>query len=72
MKVQRPATASELRMRHISKTALTHAQLESIARWVDAVITHPTATEEQLDVVYDYVSNAPLTEIAKTVQSLGY
>jgi hypothetical protein len=44
----------------------------SIARWIDAMIQHPDATAEQLDVVYDYVSQAPLTEIAETAQSLGY
>ncbi|WP_262029744.1 hypothetical protein [Microvirga sp. Mcv34] len=51
---------------------ISRAQLESIARWIGAVTSHPDATAEQLDAVYQYVSTASLTEMAETAQSLGY
>ncbi|WP_114944399.1 hypothetical protein [Microvirga calopogonii] len=51
---------------------ISRAQLESIARWIGAVTSHPDATAEQLDAVYQYVSTAPLAELAETAQSLGY
>jgi hypothetical protein len=51
---------------------ISRAQLESIARWIGAVTSHPDATAEQLDAVYQYVSTASLAEMAETAQSLGY
>ena len=51
---------------------LSRAQIESIARWIGAVTTHPDATPEQLDAVYQYVSTARLSDIAETAKSLGY
>ena len=51
---------------------LSRAQLESIARWIGAVTTHPDATPEQLDAVYQYVSTATLSDIAETARALGY
>lgn len=51
---------------------ITRAQLESIARWIGAVTTHPDATPEQLEAVYEYVSTARLSEIAETAKALGY
>ena len=51
---------------------LSRAQLESIARWIGAVTSHPDATAEQLEAVYEYVSTARLSEIAETAKALGY
>jgi hypothetical protein len=51
---------------------LSRAQLESIARWIGAVTSHPDATPEQLEAVYQYVSTARLTDIAETAKSFGY
>lgn len=51
---------------------LSRAQLESIARWIGAVTTHPDATAEQLEAVYRYVSTARLSDIAETAKALGY
>ncbi|MPR12174.1 hypothetical protein [Microvirga tunisiensis] len=61
-----------MRARSINQTAPSHSEVVSIARWVGAVISHPDTTVEQLDAIYDYVSKAPLTEIADTAQSFGY
>jgi hypothetical protein len=72
MTAQSTAAIPDVGTRHINHIALSHAQLVSIARWIDAMIKHPDATAEQLDAVYNYVSQAPLTEIAETAQSLGY
>jgi hypothetical protein len=72
MTAQCTADIPDVGTRHINNIALSYAQLVSIARWIDAMIKHPDATAEQLDAVYNYVSQAPLTEIAETAQSLGY
>jgi hypothetical protein len=51
---------------------ISHTQLKSIARWTGAVTSHPDATPEQLEAVYQYVSTARLKDIAETAQALGY
>ena len=55
-----------------SMNRLSRAQVESIARWIGTVTSHPNATVEQLDALYEFVSTAPMEEVAETAQSLGY